>query len=229
MGGREQPLLLLHSLSIEKSILSGWHSESLNGSINASWGHVGALSFKEGLLKTSCGSGAGVSVVTPYLSSYSRRFEQMSTPWKRVWQIERYQYGGSYFSYSSAVCRRCFTFWGLKLKDPEVRRKEVSTKRRGAELLDHTGEGLSRGTRGRDAQAIYKALYSYCKATGMEVNHQKSCIIFHRAVEGKERAIQIESPRYHNIFFQDIIQYIGFLLKPNEYGGLAMALPQDLE
>ena len=30
-------------------------------------------------------------------------------------------------------------------KDPEVLRKEVSTKRRGAELLDHTGEGLSRG------------------------------------------------------------------------------------
>ena len=42
----------------------------------------------------------------------------------------------------------------------------------------------------RDAQAIHQALYLYCKATGMEVNHQKSCIIFHRAVEGQERAIQ---------------------------------------
>ena len=47
------------------------------------------------------------------------------------------------------ICREWFARLSYSYKDPEARRKEVSTKRRGAELLDHTGEGLSWQRKGR--------------------------------------------------------------------------------
>jgi hypothetical protein len=55
----------------------------------------------------------------------------------------------------------------------------------------------------------------YCEDSIIEVNAQNSPIMFHKAVEGKLRAIK-ELP-FQVEDFQSGLKYPGFLLNPNEY------------
>lgn len=67
-----------------------------------------------------------------------------------------------------------------------------------------------------DAKFIHQALDIYWGATRMEVNHLKSCILFHNIVLDQEGVILSLLP-LHVGDFQEGFKYIRFKLKPNEY------------